>query len=372
MSALIVEVCEVLAVEKHPNADRLAIATVKGWKTCIQYDPETGEAQFKPGDKCIYFPPDSVMPVELSDRLGITKYLAPLPKGLDGKRPPRNRVRAARLRGVASFGVIMAVTDNPNWQVGDDVSEFYGITKWEPPEPSIDGDSERPHPRFHTYTEIENWRNFPNIFQEGEEVIITEKVHGKNCRNGYIGTTDKDGVTVWEFMSGSHGIRRKEIDAHGRKSDFWKVLTDELKALLKSVSQDEKNVVAFGEVYGSGVQDMTYGLEHGHHSYRLFDIAVDGKYMDYDDKVALCQRFGIEMVPILYRGPYSPQIVEELTDGPTTVCDPDKAGPFKGREGVVIAPIVERFSADIGGEGRVILKSISVDYLARKGGTDGH
>ena len=39
---------------------------------------------------------------------------------------------------------------------------------------------------FHGYTEIENIRNFPDVLQPGEEVVITEKLHGKNCRLGLI------------------------------------------------------------------------------------------------------------------------------------------------------------------------------------------
>ncbi len=37
-----------------------------------------------------------------------------------------------------------------------------------------------------------------------------------------------------------------------------------------------------------------------------------------------------------------------------------------------MTPVKERYDADLGGTGRVILKSISADYLARKGGTDEH
>jgi hypothetical protein len=48
------------------------------------------------------------------------------------------------------------------------------------------------------------------------------------------------------------------------------------------------------------------------------------------------------------------------------------AGKFGGREGCVVTPVVERYDPDLGGGGRVILKSISADYLARKGGTDDH
>jgi len=41
---------------------------------------------------------------------------------------------------------------------------------------------------------------------------------------------------------------------------------------------------------------------------------------------------------------------------------------FKGREGCVITPQVEQFYAPTGG--RLILKSVSADYLDRKGAQD--
>lgn len=173
-------------------------------------------------------------------------------------------------------------------------------------------------------------------------------------------------------MVGSHSVRRREYDIYGRRSEFWNLLTEEVKAMLHHVSGGEKNVVAFGEIFGSGVQDMAYGLENNHRDWRLFDIAVDGKYLDYDEKIALCEQFGIKIVPLLYRGPYRAAVIDELTDGPTTLCAFGSAGKFKGREGVVIVPTRERFSPELGGYGRVILKSVSADYLARKDGTDSH
>ena len=38
----------------------------------------------------------------------------------------------------------------------------------------------------------------------------------------------------------------------------------------------------------------------------------------------------------------------------------------------MVVPVRERYDAALGGSGRVILKSISAVYLARKGGTDEH
>src|SRR3954454_13575114 len=181
MSSLIVEVCRVDAVERHPNADRMCICQVKGWRVCAGRDPDTGRNQFEPGDLCVYVPPDSVLPPELSDRLGCTRYLSPLARNADGVRPPRGRVRVARLRGEPSYGLIMPL-DDPALPVGTDVAARLGVTRWEPPPEVHDGDAEKPHPAFHSYTDVENYRNFPDLLVEGEEVVFTEKIHGKNCR----------------------------------------------------------------------------------------------------------------------------------------------------------------------------------------------
>jgi hypothetical protein len=71
------------------------------------------------------------------------------------------------------------------------------------------------------------------------------------------------------------------------------------------------------------------------------------------------------MVPPLYCGPYSLAKMNELVDGPTTVCKPeDIVEPFKGREGIVIKPAKERFDPILGG--RTILKYVSADYHGRK------
>ena len=365
MSTLVVEVCEVKAVYPHPNADALEFITVKGWPVIVQK-----ALGLKVGDRVVYFPPDTVMPPQLADRLGIAKYLAPLPREIDGSRKPDLRVRAARLRGQPSYGTIDHQVD-PAWEVGRDVREHYGVTKFEPPERPADGDALPSVAAFHRYTEIENIRNFPGVLKPGEEVVITEKLHGKNCRLGLVRVPGEGGET-FEFLAGSNDLRRKDVDAKGRPSDFWRPMTEAVRALLRHLNGGERNVVLFGELYGSGVQDMAYGLGNGAKAFRAFDIAVDGTYLGHDEKATVLSRFGVEAVPVLYRGPFSWSVVEEHTYGPTTMCPPDQAGRFGGREGCVVAPVVERYDPALGGSGRVILKSISADYLARKGGTDEH
>ena len=493
MSTLMVEVCEVAAVEKHPFADRLGIATVKGWKTMVGFDPASGRFDFAPGEKCIYFPPDSILPPALANspykvcksksckaynkvppqlapdqqpkddrcalcgsalewkdgspgRSGAMAFCAPLAADAHGVRPPGGRVRAARLRGLQSFGFIMKIDpaqgDDPNWPIGTDLREYFGVSKWEPPIESADGEVESPHPAFHTYTDIEHLANFPQVIAAGEEVVFTEKLHGKNCRLGLILVSDEIGNSQWTWMGGSHGQRRKESfptvrrfvlselreqqvlqsdevpighvfpydggklwrvtqvsptsrgvdlfaeevvkDGFGqyhqriRRSEFWEPLTDNVKALLSHIRDahpwpdPKRGIVLFGELYGT--QDMKYGLKNAR-GFRVFDVAVNGKYLDFDAKRDLCGKFNVELTPILYRGPFDLKLAEQHTDGPTTMCDPKEAGAFAGREGIVITPVKERISDEMmptSTNGRVILKSVSADYLARKGGTDAH
>jgi RNA ligase (TIGR02306 family) len=384
MSKLIVEVCEVQSVEPHPNADRLAIATVKGWRTCIKFDPETGEADFKVGDKCIFFPPDAILPEALANgpsdtpagRLGVRQYLGTLP-WTNGAAPAGGRVRATRMRGYPSFGVIThidaAFGDDVNWEVGTDLAEHFDVTKYEPPVRASAGDAQKEITFFHRFTDMENVGNYPNRVPEGTEVVLTEKIHGTNSRVGFVLEETEAGTPEWTFAAGSKTLRRKELNEKGERSDYWMPMSDNVKAMLVHVRDTYAKVgpvsgiVMFGEIFGAGVQDMAYGCKPGERGYRAFDIAVDGNYLDFDVKAALFAEFGVEMVPVLYRGPFALSVLREHTDGNTTLCGADKAGKFKGREGVVTTPVKEELTRS---GARMMVKSVSADYLARKNAID--
>jgi RNA ligase (TIGR02306 family) len=390
MSSLIVEVCQVEAVTAHPNADRMAIARVKGWETCIVRNADTGATQFAVGDKCVFFPPDCVLPPDLAERLGVAKYLSPLARKPDGTRPPGGRVRVASLRGFKSYGLIMPC-ENAAWDIGHDVAAFYGVTKWEPPLRLQDGEAERPHPAFHRYFDMENVRNFPDLIPAGMEVVVTEKIHGQNARLGLIRDTEEDGRRVWRWMAGSHDVRRKKLDKADKVSAFWLCFNEPIRRLLCAVSgcnytpeevdagaevREETpahDVVLFGERFGAGIQDMNYGLAKGRFVFRAFDLTRDGRYLDYDVKGALFREFGVETVPVLYRGPFAFDRITELAEGPTTVCEGADTAGFTGREGVVITTVTEQSKAtEKMVFERLQLKCISFAYLSRKDGTEYH
>ena len=331
MSSLIVEVSTIDEVLPHPNADNLALAVVKGWQTVI------GKDQYKKGDKVIYIPPDSVLPTELSDKLGVTKYLS------------KGRVRCIKLRGEMSFGLIIDV-ENKQLEVGTDVAILYGISKWEPPL-RLGGKSCSEHPMLQRYTDIENLRNFPNIFNEGEPVILTEKIHGSNCRIGLING---------EKIAGTH--RTQRVKPNNLSEDlYWFPFTLEpINKYLEDMSKEHECIIIFGEMYGNRIQNLTYGLNKQNEvGFAAFDILIDGKYLSSFEFAAHTGKYQIPIVPIVDICPYGFTKVKELSMGNTLL----RGGHI--REGIVIKPIEERTHPKIG---RVVLKMLNDAYLLKEHG----
>ncbi|EFH88524.1 RNA ligase (ATP) [Ktedonobacter racemifer] len=329
MSSLIVPVATIDKIGPHSNADALELAQVLGWQIVVP------KGQYTVGDKIVYFPPDTVLPLELSERFGVTKYLS------------KQRIRCAKLRGEPSFGLIVKPEDAA-WEPGQNVADFYSVKKYEPPLRSSAGDAEVDNPLFWEYTEIENMRNFPDIFTEGETVLVSEKVHG---------TSSRVGMVEGELMAGSKALRRKRPDDDRfAVSTYWFPLTlESVRRLVEDLGQEHQQVILFGEVYGSRIQSFAYGLSNGRIGFRAFDLLVDGAYLDWPEFLAYCERYGIETVPVMARIPFSLDEIKRLSEGSTLLTENAHI-----REGVVVRPIQERTSPKTG---RVILKYVSDSYL---------
>lgn len=326
MSSLIVEVTPILEISPHPNADAMELAKIKGWTCCVKKDI------FKPGDLVVYIPIDSVLPVELSDRLGVTKYLS------------KGRVRTAKLRGTYSQGLIAPVDILPEpAQEGDNVAEVLGITKFEPDLPvHMGGYQRKHHPRFERYTNIEHYRNYPHIF-DGLEVVITEKLHGTNFRAGML-----DG----ELHVGSHNCNYGEDE----RNLYWQAAN--LYPLRDVLSEGE---ILFGEVVGPKVQQLHYGLKR--REIRFFDLMRDGYYVSWAEFLSFCLDNKLPIAPVLKFPSLWDERLLQLADGKSVMSG---AGHIK--EGIVIKPIIEKADPAIG---RVIAKHISEKYLMKDYG-DAH
>lgn len=342
MSMFRVEVVRV-EVEPHPQADRLDLVKVKGWQ-CV-----TRKGEFKTGDLAIYMPVDSVLPPALVAKLGIEKFYS-------------RRLKTIKLRGYVSQGMVAPVGLLSDCSVaglsvlmpsdileGLDVTMELGITKYDPPIPvSMSGIQLPDHESFFKYTDIENVKNYPSgVFEPGELVVVTEKIHGTNFRAAKI-----DGV----LYVGSHRMNLKDSP----ENLYWRAAR-----LLKLDEQLKDGEQVFGEVYGHNVQDLTYGKKEGEIAVGVFDVMKDTRYLNYADYNLFCRvrGWGEMMVPVLACATWAPDLAA-LATGQSIIA------PRQMREGVVIKPVTERFSERL--QGRCILKSINDEYLLREAGTENH
>jgi RNA ligase (TIGR02306 family) len=397
-SDCIVPVVEVRNVREHPNADMLSIVEVLGYQmvTGLVEDPrgpierhfvsgildEKGRRipangdypediahlcdvvegvrfsfRYREGDRAVYFPADTVLTDEWAEKFEVKPYLG-----------TGNRVKRARLREEPSFGLIVALPDGVDWELGRNVADYYDAKKWEPDPDKVTAPDAAPYdsdidPHFVEYTDIQNGKLLFEKFLPGEMVVATEKIHGKNARFGIV-----NGGKA--FVVGSRTYRKQ--DPNPEPSDgtdeelkfykgilIWEALIDSgVRQLLYNIWNDQetfnaKTVIVFGEVYGRGVQSLHYGRQK-QKGFRAFDIYVDGNYLDYDSFVEQCKMAGVETVPALYRGPFDLAKIQEVSNGRSELPGADNI-----REGVVVRPVVERRDPALG---RVVLKFISTDY----------
>jgi len=337
--------CKVRSVriEVHPNADLLEIGLIDGYQFIV------AKGQFQNGDLGVYIPEQAIVPAPLIQQMGLEGKLA----GSES-----NRVKAIRLRGVVSQGLFYRpMTEWPShWVEGLDVAQELGIIKWEPPIPiEMAGEVEAAPSDtiFRTYTDVEDIKKYPNVLVEGEEVVITEKLHG-SCTIV--------GILNGQRVASSKGIAGKQLVIREREGNvYWRVAIQEgLFAKLERYLADtgQTQVLLFGEVLG--VQDLLYGLKKGALTYRAFDLYTESGWQNPDVFGDFCATYGVLPVPILYQGAFSKEILAQHTSGSSTLAN-------HLREGVVVRPVVEREQPEVG---RVILKSVSADYLLRKGGTE--
>ncbi|WP_431687425.1 RNA ligase (ATP) [Hahella sp. NBU794] len=384
MSKFSVPIKRIRQIEPHPNADAIEFAVIDGYRSIVK------KGEFQAGDLIAYIPEASLLPQWLLKKLNFwnaEKGVGRL-NGKDG-----NRITAIKLRGELSQGVCYpvrmdgdtaviehGVADSDQMQSspveeGQCVAELLGVQKYEPPIPtSMAGDIFNAGQRLTVHFDVENWKSYPDILQDGEEVVFTEKLHGtftgvailpeKDARPEAFGV--KRNVLIFSKGLGAKGLVLANTD--GNSANVYVRATTGMVAVIDALLAsgelrvEDEPLFILGETFGPGVQDLAYGKELG---FRLFALASGyrgaQRYHDFDELQAMAEQLGVQTAPVLYRGPFSQEVMQAFTDGATEL-DADHI-----REGIVMTPTKERRDPELG---RVCLKSVSAAYLCRKGGTE--
>lgn len=364
------KVVRISQIEKHPGADTLDIIRIEGY----QVISKTG--QFSIGDLAIYVTPDSVVP----QHEVCLKCMRVDPKVVPEKK---RRITVRKFRNEWSEGLLLPLSDFPDiWYAGmpcgegDDVSDLLGITHYDPDEESNKGENsnapklKRKYPRnlkgwykwlmrkvyslfrnsntdgssdnislgIPTY-DVDALKSYPHTFEDGEQVIVTEKIHGSNARYIYLdGVMYAGSRKLWKSAS-SNCIFRKAL-----KELPW----------IEEWCKAHEGYVLWGEVCPT---QGAYKYGSDKPQFFVFDVRTpDGKWLDREhDEAGLLAQLMAHSVPILYQGPYDLEKIKKFVDGPSTV-----QGANHIREGVVIKTATEKIVPRIG---RAQMKIVSNTFL---------
>jgi len=312
--------CDVVEIKlkPHPNADALSLIMVGDFQCAVRTE------DWKNGDLAVYIPPDSIVPETEQ-----FKFLG-----------QHRRIKARKLRGEWSIGLLVPAPTGA--KVGDDYMERLGIVHYEPQihgNFTTGGDNIATPSGFFPKYDVLNFRKYSRLFNDEEEVIVTEKLHGCNSRFTCVDN---------QIYCGSRRFWKQEDP----NNLWWKAL-DQNEA-LRTWLKNHQDLTVYGEVFGQ-VQNLKYGAKPGEIFFAAFDILKGDQWLDFDEAHEIGA--SLPWVPLVYRGPFDKEKILAFAEGDSLYPNAQNI-----REGVVVKPVRERTDHHIG---RVQLKVVSNKYLEK-------
>jgi RNA ligase (TIGR02306 family) len=363
-------VTKILDIYKHTNSDNLELIRVYGYQVVAT------KGFYKKDELVVYLPQGSILPLDIQKKLNVVGLLS---------GPNKDRLKAIKLRGELSEGMLLKVSElDFECNEGDDVSEQLGIKKYTPKPPvNMSGKVVLVKNFSPTKFDFNSIKKENQMFGDGEQVVITEKLHGTYTNiMVLIDMPKEDGFK--EVSDGSPnlqvGVTSKGMGAKGFCINMNEESNHDNVYVLSANSQDfAKAVCGFdfdrnpwslcaveimGETYGTVQGGFLYDCEESN-KFRVFDVKVTyiskngeliSHYLSPFRVEEFCQHSNIEAVPTLYKGSYHYSIAMKMAHGNSTI-NKDQI-----KEGCVIRPREERetFRGN-----RVIAKCVSEQYLLR-------
>jgi RNA ligase (TIGR02306 family) len=359
------QVVQIENVIKHPDADTLDVCTVLG-----DYPVITKRDEYIIGDLAGYIPIDSIVPdtdqfyflcpktyEKYEGDYGEVLQRMVGPKFPVGSVPEKYRIiKAKKIRGTYSQGMLVQLPLTDVVGIGDSIVNFFQLKKWEELEeenlPGLEktrtNAEKAPQGWAIPHYDIDGVRKYISCLQEGEEIVLTEKLHGSNAAFCH------DGERLW--------VKSRNFYKKMDPDDMWWDIA--LRYDLENKLKHYPNFVFFGEVYGQ-VKGFRYDtlIEEKRlmTKVRFFDV-WDTKvlrYLNYDHRIIALMGAGLDSVPELYRGVWQgKEAMYPYAEGLTTL------GGSHIREGWVLNTLVERYEPKL--DSRMQVKLVGEGYNLQK------
>jgi RNA ligase (TIGR02306 family) len=317
-------------IQPIEGADMIELAIVDGWKVVI-----AKEANHEVDDSVVYCEIDSFLPIKPEFEFLRKSSYKKLSDGTEGFR-----LKTIKLRGQVSQGLILPIREMmPTLiensesffaiEIHKDVTDLLGIVKYEPPIPAeLAGKVKGLFPSFLRKTDEERIQNLSGEIETWKDktFYVTEKLDGSSATFYY-----KDG----EFGVCSRNLELLETE----DNTFWKFAR---QVDLENKMRDfDVNISLQGELIGEGIQGNPYKIKgQTVRFFNLFDIDLQ-EYHNLSMFEGVCNRFGVEMVPILNKHFDMFDTVEDIleyAEGKSVL------NPNFDREGVVIRSLDRKIS----------------------------
>ena len=343
----------IIAINEIPNADKIESVVVLGWNCIVK------KGEFKVGDLCVYFEPDSL--------------LYPHPIWDDFLEKKKYRIRTMKMKATVSQGLVLGTdiieTLNPKARVkiieGTDVTDVLNVKHYDPtdkPEVITKSDSKVKNflMRFsicrkvfhHLYgkksggfpthlvskTDETNIQSIPYILTNntGRRFYISEKLEGQN--GNYIFSLKKGLLNRLlkrtEFIVCSHHIRKSPTY---EKCSWWDIAVqyDIEKKLTEHHKKYGIYLAVQGEIIGDRIQNNIYKISG--YDFYVFNVKdlTNNRYFDLEEKREFCEETGLNLVPIIHENfvissYHTPQLLLDMSNGRSELNKKTK------REGFVV------------------------------------
>lgn len=193
------------------------------------------------------------------------------------------RLRTMKLRGQFSQGLVLPVDILPSQhlQVGDDVTELMGITKYEQ-EPELGNEFVAPFPSLIPKTDATRIQNVDLSMLENKSFHVSEKVDGTSC------------TVYWDGRESGVCSRNHRLEGGNSPQTKWASFSgicDKLRAL------NGRQLAIQGELLGPKIQSNRYKLKE----VELFVFSVwDIENQQYlEDIGPIAKELGLRTVPVV-------------------------------------------------------------------------